>query len=285
MEEQQANQQPQPVVPEKKKSSKTLIIILILVIFLIFAGSVSAWFLLKKADENKSDEGEQETQSSDEEPKAEGSSNIQSTRSSEFWIYEEYIGDWDNVEDVEERPEITSSNSFDCTWQHYNDFSQCHIESNDFKLTKRDDNYTVTQNEAIIWKQDVSSGPCNGVTGFKALGDEFMLDYLDVYGPNSIIVSNDETLLDILDAKDYDEVFAPYSVMGKMTYIAEKDDEQFVVYDDTEIGDKYDEIYYACCCSGVVYSIRGDGDIIDFFARLDEDWYHVRGGKKESVEP
>jgi len=285
MEEHQVIQEPQQVIPESKKSSKLVVIISILVIALVLTGSVSAWFLLKKAEETKSDEGGQESEASDDESEAEGSSNIQSTRSSEFWIYERYLGNWESVEEVEGRPEVTSSGPYDCIWEHYNDFSECYIESNGFKLTQRDDNYTVTQNEAVIWNRNIPSGPCNSVTGFKALGDEFMLDYLSLEGPNSIVVSNDETLQDILDAKDYDKAFAPYSVMGKMTYIAEQDGKQFVVYDGAELGEKYDEIYYACCCGGVIYTIRGDGEIIDFFARKGEDWYYVRGGKKESVEP
>lgn len=274
--------------PEKKKASKLFIVLsIILIVLVAFVGGAAAGYLYYQAFVEEENMNQVEKEFVDY-ITSDSSTTISTETKSDgsFWIHEEYVGTWDDVKEVTSRPEITASGAFDCTWEHLDDYSKCELENSNYVLIQENDNYKVNEGEAVLWERDIVSGPCNGVTGFKALGDEFIVDYLMLEPAlDSVVASDNESLMDVLDAKEYDRAFAPFSVMGKLVYIAEKDGKMFTVYDELELGEKYDEIYFACCCEGMKYSVRGDGNIIDFFAKKsDGEWYHVRAGEKEYVE-
>lgn len=293
MEETVSPSQVRQIKPGQKSSSKKVVVVsLIGLSFLILVGgATAAYFVYKEVGKNEtaSQQSEQEeieqyeTTESGKTPDVYDIGSKIVTEYENFEIVEEFISEQTNFETITDRLEITTSGSYDCTWEtdpnNYN-ISVCTSDDGAYELRSENfSTYTLTKNDELIWEREITPGPCNGVTGFKIVGDEIAIDYINI-GPetNSVVLSKDQTLLDVLDSNSYDSAFAPFSIADKPLYIAEQNDKQFLVYDSKEIGPKYDEIYYACCCSGLVDSVRGDGNIIDFFARKEDDWYYVKAG-------
>ncbi len=273
-----------PFMENKINQKRNLLIYVIvgIVCLLILAGGVAAGYYLYSQGKIKSDETSQQSKinsspATSVTTSATTAATTTTAADDSFEIKETLIGDWEDVAAYKNRLEITTSGAMDCTWN--DSTTKCITDDGVYVLEKDSDTYTLKKNGEQAWKKKVPSGPCPGVTGFKVIGDEFAIDYLDITTPrDSIVTSNEKSLLDILDAKAYDKVFAPFPVSNKLVYVAEANNKNFLVYDDTEVGKKYDEIYYACCCEGMLQSVRGNGDYIDFFAKYDGKWYHVEAG-------
>lgn len=286
-----------PEVPAQKSGGKPLItIVIVLLILLIIGGAVVVGYYVYKS---RSD-SEQETAVTDTEETSTETTDRDydvAYEDGSFEIREKKVGEWESVTSFTDRLEITEYGPYDCKWEQNWEgielidetcsFETEHLqfETNYYKVTIEDYHHTLEKNDEVAWERDLTPGPCNAITGIKTIRNEVAVDYLSLDPQvNSIIVTEANSVNDILITKDYEDIFAPYEVSGKLIYVASEDDEQFLVYDDEEIGDKYDEIYYACCCEGVKYTVLGNGDYIDFFAKKGSDWYHVLAGDLDSLD-
>jgi len=212
----------------------------------------------------------------------------------QFIIHEAKIGEWENVNTVNKRIELSEHNNLDCTWQEEETNGAINKATCSLDVKTKDEiarfdiigpnqtngPYTILKNSREIFTADFQHGPCSVINSVKIVGNELAIDYIDTKEPgtNSILITEGDQVLDVVESNDYDSAFAPDQILGEFIYIAEKGNKFFVVFQDTKIGKEYDEIYYVCCCDGIKYSVLSNGKYLDFFARKGNDWYHVQAG-------
>ncbi len=146
----------------------------------------------------------------------------------------------------------------------------------------------------IIWSGHINGGTGLGINSFTRTGNEIAFAYLDsnydgensnFWTKESIIITRGDTVVDIIDATDYDAAFAPNDIQGKLVYFAQKDGQEFLVFTDKEVGVTYDYVFNQYCCwDGPKIQIIGNGQIIDFFAVKNGGWYHVQAGSFDNIE-
>lgn len=155
-------------------------------------------------------------------------------------------------------------------------------------------NIHLRNNGEIIWSGHINGGTGLGINSFMRIGDEITFAYLDsnydgenpgFWVKESIIMTNGDMAVDIVDATDYDAAFAPNSIQGKLVYFAKKDGKDFLVFNGKEVGDTYDYIFNQYCCwDGPKIQTVDNGQIIDFFAVKNDRWYHVQAGVFDNIE-
>lgn len=155
-------------------------------------------------------------------------------------------------------------------------------------------NIRLIKNDKIIWSGHINGGTGPGINSLIRIGNEIAFDYLnsnydgenpDFWTKESIIMTNWDVAVDIVDTTGYDAAFAPNDIQGKLVYFAKKDGQEFLVFDGKEIGNKYDRVFRQYCCwDGPPVQIVGNGQIIDFFAVKNDAWYHIQAGKFDFIE-
>jgi hypothetical protein len=155
-------------------------------------------------------------------------------------------------------------------------------------------NIRLIKNDKIIWSGHINGGTGLGIHSFLRIGNEIAFAYLDsnydgknpnFWAKESIIITNEDTTIDIVDATDYDTAFAPNGIHGKLVYFAKKDGQEFLVFNGKKVGDTYDYAFNQYCCwDGPKIQIVGNGQLIDFFAVKNGGWYHVQAGNFDSIE-
>lgn len=157
--------------------------------------------------------------------------------------------------------------------------------------------YILKKNNIKIWEGDLFGAIIGPVLSSKVIGDEIAIEYCNVL-PNSngkviesILLTNNMSVIDMVKASKYDAVFAPNEIEGKLIYFAKNYGEvinnqtlvkYYLVFSGNQVGE-YDHVFNQYCCwDGPPIQIIGNGKAIDFFARRGDAWYHVQAGNLTS---
>jgi hypothetical protein len=102
-----------------------------------------------------------------------------------------------------------------------------------------------------------------------------------------ITLTQDKSVVDIVEVTNYDAAFEPNELQGKLTYFGQvylPKGKVFLVFDGKEIAE-YDFVFNRSCCWGLPdIAVSGNGEVIDFFAEKDGGLYHVQGGNLTSLQ-
>ena len=66
-----------------------------------------------------------------------------------------------------------------------------------------------------------------------------------------------------------DQAHSPYSLNGKLVFLAQQDDHYFVVYDGTRLTPDFEDVIHAYCCETSMYSPGGRQGYYLFYATRD----------------
>ena len=149
----------------------------------------------------------------------------------------------------------------------------------------------LLKNNAIVWKGDLVIMIGTPIHAIRFFGNEIAFDYttalLDQTPQGqcneSIVYTLGNTAIDVAKTTDYKRAFAPFPVGNKLTYIAKLNtDEYIIVFDGEEIKLGYTFVHNDYMGDAVSFSVRGNGEMIDFYAKKGDAWYHVQAGSPDA---
>ena len=160
--------------------------------------------------------------------------------------------------------------------------------------------YVLEKNNQPIWEGDLQAVTSDAILSTKQIGDEIAIEYLNTASDSngkaieSILLTNGNIVVDLLaTTPQYDVVFAPNAIHGKLLYFAKKYGQvqnnqvpatYFLVFDGKQIA-RYDSVFNQYCCwDGPPIQIHGNGRVVDFFANHDNSWYHVQAGDLSTLD-
>ena len=151
--------------------------------------------------------------------------------------------------------------------------------------------YLLKKNGNLIWEGDWRAMTCGPVLSAKRIGDGIAFDYIDAIPErfmDSILFVSDDRVTDVVATMDYDAAYAPCEVQGKLAYFAKiysPEAKTFLIIDGREVGKRYDSVFNQCCCwDGPPIRVACNGQIVDFFAVKEGEWYHVQAGDLDSLK-
>lgn len=134
--------------------------------------------------------------------------------------------------------------------------------------------------------EDIWSGHMNGGLGFAfhsilGLDGEIILEYSDSNWGNGetefwkkdFIIRSDENRTTIIES-----AFFPYIINDQLIYFQRKNGLSFLYFNDQLVGVGYEYIVNRTSGGYTLRDMRSDGKMIDFFALINNDWYHVQAG-------
>jgi hypothetical protein len=155
--------------------------------------------------------------------------------------------------------------------------------------------YILKKNGEIIWEADLSATTQGPIISSKVIGEEIAIEYIIVKSERqsdgllfqSILLTQGNGVIDILGTTEYDAIFAPNEIEGKLTYFAKDYGETknneiktkiYLVYDSKKIVE-YDHVFnQTCCWDGPPIQVIGNDKVVDYFAIKGNSWYHVQAG-------
>lgn len=147
--------------------------------------------------------------------------------------------------------------------------------------------YKLEKNNQILWESELVGATSGPILSTKRIGDEVAIEYIDIPDPksgnfiHSILITSQNTVIDLKNTTGYDAVFAPNEVDKRLIFFAKEytpEVKSLLIYDDSVVAE-YDSVFnQKCCWDGPPVQILGNGKIIDFFARKNGVWYHVQAG-------
>jgi hypothetical protein len=145
----------------------------------------------------------------------------------------------------------------------------------------------LKKDSRVIWQGDLIAMTCGPVIASRRIGEEIAIDYTTVIPEsrgktiNSILLTQGDGTIDLVETTRYDAAFAPNEIQGKLIHFAYDDSanrQALLVFDGEEIAE-YDSVFNQFCCwDGPPIQVFCNGEVIDFFAKKDGGWYHVQAG-------
>lgn len=148
-------------------------------------------------------------------------------------------------------------------------------------------NFKLEKNNQVLWEGELQASTEGPILSSKQIGDELAIEYVDI--PNaksenlvhSILLTNGDTVIDLLKTTSFHAVFAPNDIRGQLIYFAKvytPEVRTSLIFEGSSVTE-YDSVFnQKCCWDGPSIQIIGNGQIIDFFARRKDGWYHVQAG-------
>ncbi len=163
------------------------------------------------------------------------------------------------------------------------------LVTNDMSLTGG--HYLLRKNGRSVWEGDLFGGTWLAILGLARIDDELAIDTVITDSQKlhkTILLTQDNSAVDVLQATKYDAVFYPCELEGKLAYfahISQSQNKDILIFDGQEVGYAYDEIFNQYCCwDGPPIQIASNGEVVDFFAERDNGWYHVQAGNLASLK-
>jgi hypothetical protein len=135
------------------------------------------------------------------------------------------------------------------------------------------------KNEGLIWNGKMNGGTGDPIDSIKKIGTGLAISYADSDWPSGphtiqlILLTNEHGVTEIKRA------FTPNELLGKLIYFLDKDGKVVLDFANQEVGSHYDRVFnQRCCWDGPPIQIYSNGQIIDFFAIKEDNWYHVQAG-------
>lgn len=155
-------------------------------------------------------------------------------------------------------------------------------------------NALLRKNGKTLWTGHVDGGLWRAIPSSRQVGDEIAVEYQDavfdqegrlVRWVESVLLTQGNTALDIVQATGHDRAFAPCGIDGELVYVAvihgpeQGRADHFLVFQDRKVAGPYDNVFNQYCCwDGPPIQVHCDGKMVDFFVEKDGGWYHVQAG-------
>ncbi len=154
-------------------------------------------------------------------------------------------------------------------------------------------NIELIKNNRVVWNGNLQHPIYYPIGAIRFFDDEIAFDYIDVLLDSdnplpgkvtrSIIYTQGNTAVDVIEALGYKMAFAPFNIKDKLIYIAILNtDEHIIVFDNQEIALGYTFVQNIYSGDAVRFNVYGNGEIIDFYATKGKSWYHVQAGIPEA---
>lgn len=217
----------------------------------------------------------------------------------DFQIREAQLSNNKDTNSINSRLTCEDFKSFDCGWEKTGRTLTAEMPEMICEINSGKDAYTITgpsgggnyilkKNNVKIWERDLGISPSiSEIYAIRLIEEDVVIGFYDIAEQYKSILINGN---DILSFINYDSAIAPNDVFGKLVFIATENDRWFIIYDNNKIGPTYDEIVfedvsYQCLATPESSrSIIGNGSFIDFFARKEDNWYHVQAGDLSELE-
>lgn len=145
-------------------------------------------------------------------------------------------------------------------------------------------NVLLKKNFKEVWRGHMNGGvgfPIHYVTG---LNGEIIFEYSDSnYWSNdteqwkkNYVVYTSENQITFIES-----AYFPRLIDNQLIYFKEVDGLFYLYFNNVPIKNGYGYKYIinqTCCGGSTLHNIRNNGKMIDFFARIGNDWYHVQAG-------
>ena len=129
--------------------------------------------------------------------------------------------------------------------------------------------FAVRKGSQTVYSFSAKEITDNAVKSFFAWDDDWILEYQDI-----VIISR----VNIGEKNNYSKVFYYRKLKGKPFYFFEQNKKIHISYDDEVLPYKYDEVIHNRCCGPAAFNIRGNENMIWFYASEDGFWYYVEAG-------
>ena len=149
-------------------------------------------------------------------------------------------------------------------------------------------NIQLIKNGRLIWNGILQVPIGYPVGRIRFFDDEIAFDYVDVMldadnalgeVTQSIIYTQGNTAIDVAKTMGYERAFAPFPIGNKLAYIAKLNTgEYIIIFDGQEIKLGYTFVHNHYMGDAVSFNVRGNGEMIDFYAKKGDAWYHVQAG-------
>ena len=153
-------------------------------------------------------------------------------------------------------------------------------------------NIKLMKNGRLIWNGILQVPIGYPVGRIRFFDDEIAFDYVDVMldadnalgqVTQSIIYTQGNTAIDVAKTMGYESAFAPFPIGNKLAYIATLNtEEHIIVFNSQEIKLGYTYVPNAYAGDTGPYRVRGNGEMIDFYAKKGNAWYHVQAGSPDA---
>ena len=153
-------------------------------------------------------------------------------------------------------------------------------------------NIKLMKNGRLIWSGILQVPIGYPIGRIRFFDDEIAFDYVDVMldadnalgqVTQSIVYTQGNTAIDVAKTMGYESAFAPFSIGNKLAYIATLNtDEHIIVFNSQEIKLGYTFVHNDYMGDAVSFSVRGNGEMIDFYAKKGDAWYHVQAGSPDA---
>lgn len=149
-------------------------------------------------------------------------------------------------------------------------------------------NFVLKKNQQIIWIGHMNGGlatPINSVVKYK--NNDIAIEYTDsdydgvkpnFWRADYILITNGYNVSIVDSAFAPNSVFAPNFVDNKLVYFRRDGKKVHLLFNEKEISEYDSVINQYCCWDGPPIQVYGNGKIIDFFAIMNNGWYHIQAG-------
>ncbi len=153
--------------------------------------------------------------------------------------------------------------------------------------------YRLRKNGQFIWEGDLFGGTWLAIHRITWIGDELAIEAVVVEPDSqkkfeSILLTKGNTVINVQQTTQYDEVFYPFDFDGQLAYFAKTYQPQLktvLVVGGRAVGQEYDSVFNQYCCwDGPPVQIINNLEIVDFFAERNGGWYHVQAGNLASLK-
>ena len=153
-------------------------------------------------------------------------------------------------------------------------------------------NIKLIKNGRLIWNGVLQVPIGYPIGTIRFFDDEIAFDYIDVLlnsdnllgqVTQSVIYTQGNTAIDVVEVLGYKRAFAPFNIKNKLAYIATLNtNEYIIVFDDQEIKLGYTFVDNEYMGDAVGFNVNGNGEMIDFYAKKGYAWYHVQAGSPDA---
>ncbi len=164
------------------------------------------------------------------------------------------IKHWDSSESGYSCPRLLSNGSL--MWLHRN--KESYIST-----------YVVMKDSEEIYSFLVKEITEKGVKSFFARGSDWILEYT-----HHVIINGEN----IGEKKGYSEMFHYQYIKDMPFYFFKKNDKIGMCYRNEVLPCWYDEVVHCKCCDPSTFNIRGNDNMVWFYALKDGYWYYVEAG-------
>lgn len=145
-------------------------------------------------------------------------------------------------------------------------------------------NVLLKRNFKEIWRGHMNGGVGYPIHYVMDLDGEIIFEYTDsnywsndsVQWKKNYVVYTSESHTTFIES-----AFFPRLINNHLIYFKEVNGLYYLYFNDMPIKNGYGYQYIinqTCCGGSTLHNIRNNGKMIDFFARIDNDWYHVQAG-------